>query len=150
MLSTFSEVTRSNINDGAANTTSGSDNDVVVFSNLESVKRFASGRFVKNSSINGIRNRVVNKFTKNKTITTFVEDLHSISRNGQTSADIGIAFEDLDFTGYVEFREVYGLTYTIDMARKLAPFIFIDGMTNIRIRASYGDFSFLRREYRSR
>lgn len=54
MFSPFGDITRTNVYDGTTNTFRRGDNDIVVFSDLESVERFTRRWFVKDTEINRV------------------------------------------------------------------------------------------------
>lgn len=72
MLSPFRQVTRTNVDDGAADTFGRSDDDVVVFRHLESVERFGlplcSRRLIQDTLIYGLGNGVVYELAKDETV----------------------------------------------------------------------------------
>lgn len=80
MLATFSNIRRANVNDRASDTTSRSDDDVVVLGNLEGIERLVGG-LIENTSIDGIGNGIVYELAKDETVTTLVEDLHRFGRD---------------------------------------------------------------------
>jgi hypothetical protein len=73
MFSAFSQIRRADVDDGTANGLSGGDDDVVIFCDLECVKGFALGWFVKDSSIDRVGDRVVNQFGEDEAVTAFVK-----------------------------------------------------------------------------
>jgi len=75
MLASVSNIRRANVNDRAPDTTSRSDDDVVVLGNLKGIERLVGG-LVEDTGIDCIRNGVVYELAKDETVTTLVEDLH--------------------------------------------------------------------------
>lgn len=73
MFSPFGDITRTNVYDGTTNTFRRGDNDIVVFSDLESVERFTRRWFVKDTEINRVWDGIVDKFTENESISAFIE-----------------------------------------------------------------------------
>ena len=95
MLSAFRDITGSDVDHGASNTLGGCNNDVVVFSDLESVQRFSWLWFVENSRINCVSNGVIDELAKDQSILAFIKELHGISWNRITTSNIWIIFDDL-------------------------------------------------------
>jgi putative heme degradation protein len=98
MFPSFCDVTRSNVDNRTPDTFSGRYNDVVVFGDLERVQGFTCGRmrFVENTDIDGIRDGIVNQFAKNETILAVIKQLHGLSRNRETIADVWVVLNDLN------------------------------------------------------
>lgn len=88
MLSPLSNITRTDVYNGATDTLRRGDDDIVVFSDLESVERFTGRWFIENTKINRVWNGIIDEFTQNKTISAFIEQLHSFRRNGKAVANV--------------------------------------------------------------
>lgn len=81
MFSALRDISRSDVNHRASDTLRRSNNDIVVFSNLESVESFSWLWFIENTHINSVRNGIVDEFTKDQSILAFVKELHGIGWN---------------------------------------------------------------------
>jgi hypothetical protein len=88
MFSTFCEIGRSNIDDGAPNGFRGSDNNVIVFCDLKRIEGSAGEGLVEDTRVNRIWNRIVDEFAKYETIFAFVEKLHCGGWDGETRTNV--------------------------------------------------------------
>lgn len=82
MFTAFSDITGSNVDDRAANSLGGCDDNIVVFGHLESIKGFPRSSFVEDTGINRFGDGVVDELAKNQTISALIEQLHGVGRNG--------------------------------------------------------------------
>lgn len=95
MFPSLSDIARSDVHNGATDTFRRSNNDIVVFGDLESVERFTRGWFVENTEVDCVGYGVVDEFAKDETIFTVVEELHCVCWDGETVAYFWIVLDDL-------------------------------------------------------
>ena len=95
MLAALRDISRSNVDHGASDTLGRCNNDVVVFSDLESVQRFSWLWFVENSRVDCVSNGVIDEFTKDQSIFAFIKKLHGISWDRIATSNIWIIFDHL-------------------------------------------------------
>jgi hypothetical protein len=95
MFPPLRDICRADIDDRTANTLRRGDDYIIVFGDLEGVEGFARSGFVEDTDVDSIRNGVVDEFTEDKTIFTFVEELHCVRWDREAVADVGIVLEDL-------------------------------------------------------
>ncbi len=89
------EIRRSNVDNRAADSFSGGDNDVVVLGDLKGVQRFPRLRFIQHARIDRVGNRVVDQLGEDQTVFALIKELHSIGGDGVSLGDIWIVFDDL-------------------------------------------------------
>lgn len=115
MFTDFDNVTRANVDNGAADTLGRFDDDVVILRHLEGIQRLGlSSSNVENSLIDGVGNAVVDEFGQYQTVLALVKHLKGVGRERQAATDICIACQN-----------------GVDVAGKLGSFIFIDGMGDV-------------------
>ena len=68
MLAHFNDITGANVDDGAADSLCGIDDDVIVLGHMESVKRLLILRTIKNTLVDSVGNAVVNEFGEDKAV----------------------------------------------------------------------------------
>ena len=95
MFAAFRDIRRSDVDHGASNTLGGCNDDVVVFSDLESIQRFSWLWLVENSRINCVGYGVIDELAKDQSILAFVKELHGISWDRITTSNIWIVFDHL-------------------------------------------------------
>ena len=95
MLAAFRDISRPDVDNGASNTLGGCNDDVVIFSDLESIQRFSWLWFVENSCINCVSHGVIDELAKDQSILAFVKKLHGISWDRITISNIWIVFDHL-------------------------------------------------------
>jgi len=129
VFSAFLKILGTNVDHRASDSFRGRDNDVVILRHLESIDLFARARLVQNTHINRIRDRVVDEFTKDQPITTFVEQLHGVCGDRKSVADVRIAFE----------HRVYVIS-------ELGPLVLVNRMADVGVGTLNGDLSCLGRQ----
>jgi len=95
MLATLCKVRRPNVDHGTADTLGRSDDDIVVFGDLESIKWFFGGRFVEHARIDSIGDGIVDQLAQDETVLALVEKLHRIGWDGVSVPNVWIIFNDL-------------------------------------------------------
>ena len=128
MLSAFLKILGTDIDHRASDSLCRRDNDIVILRHLERIDLFARSRLVQNAHINRIRDRVVDEFTKDQPITTFVEQLHGVRGDRKSVADVRIAFE-----------------HRVNVIRELRSFVFVNRMADVCVRTLNGNLSCLGR-----
>jgi len=115
MLADLNDVAGANVDDGAANTLGGLDDDVVVLGHVEGIEGLdLAARHVQDTLVDGVGDAVVDELGEDQTILALVEHLKGIGREGEAAVNVGIACED-----------------GIDVARELGPLIFVDGVGDV-------------------
>lgn len=119
VLADLDDVASTNVNDGAADTLGGLDNDVVVLAHLESIEVLCllSGH-VHDSLVDGVGHAVVDELGKDETVLALVEHLESVSGEGQPRANVRVTGED-----------------SIDVTSELGPLVLVDGVCDIGVGA---------------
>ena len=95
MLAALRDIGRSDVDHRATDTLGGSNHDVVVLSDLESVERFSWLWLVENTRIDRIRNGVIDELTKEQSIFAFIKKLHGIGWDRIATPNIWIVFDHL-------------------------------------------------------
>jgi hypothetical protein len=95
MLAALRDIRRSDVDHRASDTLGGSNNNVVVLGDLESVQSFSWLWFVEDTRINCVGDGVIDEFTKDQSILALIEKLHGISWDRITTSNIWIIFDHL-------------------------------------------------------
>jgi len=95
MFTALGKIGRPDVDDRASNSFRRRDDDVVILGYLECIERPLSGRLIKNTNVDRVRDRVVDKFTENETVLAFIEELHRFCRDRVPIANIWVVFKDL-------------------------------------------------------
>lgn len=95
VLSSFNDIGGADVDDGAADSFGGRDDNVVVLGHLESIEGLARRGFVQDTRVNRLGYGVVDQFAKDETIASFVKQLHGVRWNGEASADVRIFCKNL-------------------------------------------------------
>src|ERR1700712_1910486 len=95
MLSDLDNIASTNVDDGAADTLGGFNDDIVVFGHMERVECLdLFSNLVQDTFINGVRYAVVDQLRQDQPVFAVVEHLEGISRKRQHMANVGIAGKD--------------------------------------------------------
>ena len=84
MFPPFSNIGRADIYNGTTDCFGRRDDNVVIFCDLEGIKRLASSGYVQYTGVDGVWYGVIDEFTEDQTISTFIENLHRSRRNGES------------------------------------------------------------------
>lgn len=95
MFCSLCYVARTNVDDRASDGFGRCNDNVVVLGHLERVQALLSSRLVQNSDIDSVRDGIVDEFTEDKPISAFFKNLHGISGDRESCANVWIVLEDL-------------------------------------------------------
>jgi len=129
VFSAFLKILRTDVDHRASDSFCRGDNDIVILGHLESIDLFAGPRLVQNTHIDRVRDRIIDEFTKDQSISAFVEQLHGVCGDRKSVADVRIAFE----------HRVY-------MIRELGSFVLVNRMADVGVRTLNGDLARLGRQ----
>lgn len=125
MLADLDDVTAADVYDRAADTLGRLDDDVVVLGHLECVEGLGLlAGHVENSLVDGVGDAVVDELRQDQAVFAVVEHLEGIGREGQATANIGIAGQD-----------------GIDVAGELGALILVDGVRDVRTGPLHEDLA---------
>lgn len=115
MLAHLNNIASTNVDDRAADTFAGFNDDIVVFAHLEGIEVLRlSSRDIQDTLVDRIGNTIIDEFCKDQSVLAVIKHLEGVGWEWEPTAEICVAGED-----------------GVDMASELSALVFIDGVRDV-------------------